>query len=485
MKRIHSFKCSAVVSALLLSVVMSVTSATAAVTISADPTSNMMCSSGVCTPTNTDAILNVGDLEALLAAGNVSVTTTGSGLEANDIDVIAPFSWATSGALALSAHQSIIFNSSVSVQGTGGVSIAVGNHANVPLYFLRGASLSFEDLSDVLSINGTRYKLESTITKLARAIAAHPRSAFALAKDYSARHDRIYSASPIAIPFEGKFTGLGHVITELSLVDEADFSVGVFSTVLSKGMISNIGITKLVIAGRQTIGGLVGTNEGTISNSYASGSVRGSDPSSDTSVVGGLAGYNAGTITNCQANVRVADGFVAGGLVGENAGSVDRSFASGTTLGSGIIGGLVGANSGASITINGLIANSYSTSSAKAPKSGATTGDVGGLVGYNPGLSPNLSMINTSYSTGTVSAPTRDIIGGFVGEEEGISTNSYWDTTTSGWTQAVGEGGDAGITPLTSEELQSALPAGFDPAIWGQSSSINNGFPYLIDNPPQ
>ena len=28
------------------------------------------------------------------------------------------------------------------------------------------------------------------------------------------------------------------------------------------------------------------------------------------------------------------------------------------------------------------------------------------------------------------------------------------------------------------------LPAGFDPAIWAQSKSINNGFPYLIANPP-
>jgi hypothetical protein len=29
------------------------------------------------------------------------------------------------------------------------------------------------------------------------------------------------------------------------------------------------------------------------------------------------------------------------------------------------------------------------------------------------------------------------------------------------------------------------LPEGFDPTIWAENPSINNGFPYLIANPPQ
>jgi hypothetical protein len=28
------------------------------------------------------------------------------------------------------------------------------------------------------------------------------------------------------------------------------------------------------------------------------------------------------------------------------------------------------------------------------------------------------------------------------------------------------------------------LPPGFDPKIWAQSSNINNGYPYLLANPP-
>jgi hypothetical protein len=39
------------------------TAARADVTISSDPTQDMSCSDGVCQPTASDAVLNVGDLE--------------------------------------------------------------------------------------------------------------------------------------------------------------------------------------------------------------------------------------------------------------------------------------------------------------------------------------------------------------------------------------------------------------------------------------
>ena len=70
----------------------------------------------------------------------------------------------------------------------------------------------------------------------------------------------------------------------------------------------------------------------------------------------------------------------------------------------------------------------------------------------------------------------------------GLSGN-YWDTTTSGITnlsQGAGSpANDPGITGETTAQLQAALPAGFDPAIWAENPSINGGLPYLIANPPQ
>jgi hypothetical protein len=44
---------------------------------------------------------------------------------------------------------------------------------------------------------------------------------------------------------------------------------------------------------------------------------------------------------------------------------------------------------------------------------------------------------------------------------------------------------DPGITGLTDAQLKTGFPDGFDPKIWGQSPSINNGYPYLLANPPK
>ncbi len=43
---------------------------------------------------------------------------------------------------------------------------------------------------------------------------------------------------------------------------------------------------------------------------------------------------------------------------------------------------------------------------------------------------------------------------------------------------------DPGITGLSDAALKSGLPSGFDPSVWGQSPGINNGYPYLLANPP-
>jgi hypothetical protein len=81
--------------------------------------------------------------------------------------------------------------------------------------------------------------------------------------------------------------------------------------------------------------------------------------------------------------------------------------------------------------------------------------------------------------------------GGLVGYDEspaGYITVSYWDMDTSGINNpAQGAGNvqnDPGITGLTDTQLKSSLPSGFDPAIWSQKKSLNNGYPYLINNPP-
>ncbi|HEX4157021.1 MAG TPA: hypothetical protein VHY79_00975, partial [Rhizomicrobium sp.] len=64
-----------------------------------------------------------------------------------------------------------------------------------------------------------------------------------------------------------------------------------------------------------------------------------------------------------------------------------------------------------------------------------------------------------------------------------------WDTSTSRIkSRKKGAGtpqNDPGITGLTTEQLQSGLPKGFDPKVWAENPKINKGLPYLINNPPE
>jgi hypothetical protein len=140
------------------------------------------------------------------------------------------------------------------------------------------------------------------------------------------------------------------------------------------------------------------------------------------------------------------------------------------------LGGLLGYNDSA----NGFLNNDY----AMGAIGGGTDSAVGGLVGTDNGGS-----INKSYSTGVPTGGSGSYIGGLIGVDDGgTNTFSYWDTTTSGITnlsQGAGNiSNDAGITGLTTTQLQSGLPKGFGAATWAESPDINGGLPYLIGNDP-
>jgi hypothetical protein len=172
--------------------------------------------------------------------------------------------------------------------------------------------------------------------------------------------------------------------------------------------------------------------------------------------------------------------------INDNAGEISNSFATGAVKGVGnkksggiLVGGLVEKN-------NGTIENSYATGnvSAGSPKNNGEV-SVGGLVSINDGV------IGSSYSTGAVKGGTGALLGGLIGDDEappGSLADTYWDTETSGITN-LGQGAgnianDPGITGLTTAQFQSGLPAGFDPAVWAENPKINDGFPYLLANPP-
>jgi hypothetical protein len=187
----------------------------------------------------------------------------------------------------------------------------------------------------------------------------------------------------------GTFDGQGYEIRDLFINRPDEGCVGLFVIVDAGGRIENIGVVNATVTGYAYVCGLVGGNEGTVSNSYSTGNMIGEE------FVSGLVGFNG------------------------EVGTVSNSYSSANVTGYEFVGGLVGGN-------EGIMSNSYST--------GSVTGDlsIGGLVGENRGT------VSDSYSTGSVTGYSN--VGGLVGwNEDGTVSNSFWDTETSG--QATSAGG--------------------------------------------
>jgi hypothetical protein len=501
--------------------------AQAAVDISDQPTKHMRCSAGVCSPTATKAVLNAGQVVHLLRNGDLTLTT-GNG--AVVILVSAALTWSGAHRLTLDANCNVGIRAPVTVAGPGALTIVTNDGGSgCDLVFRPGGKIDFWDLSSSLTIDGNSYTLVDDIAGLAEGISANPSGFYALANNYDAHQDGRYAGAPIATGFEGTLEGLGHEIDDLTIDDEnTSASDGLFATLDASGTVRDIGLVNLRLKARGiAAGGLVGTSSGTIANSSVTGGSQGTVPvalgglvgrnmglvrnsvaagtiasegcsATCFPVVGGLVAVNTGTISLSRATSDVMVSFArrhaeaaphAGGLAGENYGSIAQSFAAGsitTARGndqSSVLGGLVGLN-------EGEIDDGYAVGDATLG-SGAQFGQakVGGLVGWNN----STGGVAASFSTGDVDGAagfSDGSTGGLIGRDSasgGIST-SYWDLDTSGIankSQGAGDpSNDPGITGLTTIQMTQGLPAGFDPAIWGQDPSINNGYPYLLANPP-
>ena len=123
--------------------------------------------------------------------------------------------------------------------------------------------------------------------------------------------------------FIGKFEGNGYTISNLKINRSTIDNVGLFGIVGADAEIANVGLLDVDIRGGNNVGGLAGWNRGTITNSYATGTVTGSDN------VGGLVGASSsgGTIINSYATGTVLrSSNSVGGLVGWNGGTVHKQL---------------------------------------------------------------------------------------------------------------------------------------------------------------
>jgi len=200
--------------------------------------------------------------------------------------------------------------------------------------------------------------------------------------------------------FSGSLDGAGHAIFNLFINRTTEDNIGLFSITDSSASITDVGLVDTDIRGQDAVGGLVGSNAGSIIDAFSSGVIEG--------------------------------GIGVGGLVGTNSGSLSLVYSSGEVIGNVVVGGLVGSNSNA-------INDSYSTAS--------VTGnvDTGGLVGEHSG------SIDNAYSSGFVDGNINK--GGFIGNNSGTVSDSFFDENTSGTTSKVGTGDASGIDGKSTSDL--------------------------------
>lgn len=493
----------------------------ATLNISSGATKNVTCASNTCSATAKNAVLNAGELSAMLASNDVTVVANG---DAQTIGISTSFSWASAHLLTLSAHHDVVIKVPVAVEGLGGVHVMtrVGTgDEDGDLKFLPGGRIDFWDTGASFNLNGITYALVNDAASVGSAYVSDANANVALAKDYDAGPDGAYQDAVVTVVAKGNFEGLGHAISNLTVIGRrASRLVGFFSQ--NWGNIRDVTLSNAQVTSNAHIdrshsayaGLLAGTSSGTMTGVHTSGSVS----ALDRSYAGGLAGYGPAVLrSDSSAAVSCAKQCHAGGLVGY-AGSYLLSHASGpvtvgphgvaggivSVLGNGGAGGIVQSYATGDVTINGdggdlgglvgetLQNSSITDSYALGAVHGTDNAQLGGLLG-----SVFANVVRNTYSTGAVSGsttPGRFIpgIGGWVGFAEAIDrpnfTHDYWDVDTSLQTVGCGEARQGGCpkpTGLSDAQLKAQLPAGFNPSIWGQSPSINNGYPYLLANPPE
>jgi hypothetical protein len=147
------------------------------------------------------------------------------------------------------------------------------------------------------------------------------------------------------IPYlAGEFDGNGHKISNLRFSFDFVSQVGLFGHVTSGGKVTRVDVENANIIA-DTAGGLVGWNLGTVTNSYASGSVSGANN------IGGLVGHSRGTVSNSYSMSSVTGYSQVGGLVGFSFhGTISNSYSTGSVTGGNQVGGLVGSHYGDTVS---------------------------------------------------------------------------------------------------------------------------------------
>ena len=340
-------------------------------------------------------------LSGNLGGGNVTILsnngrmngggTSGSG----DINVNDAVSWSTN-TLTLNAANNININAVMTAKGTSALvmntATANGSDAAVPggsvkvgfnpdgtfkgrVDFFQADGVTPRSGTGFLTINGNGYTVINALTDLQN-INSGLAGYHALGANVDASATSGWNGGAGFVPignntlFTGGFDGLGHTVTGLYINRPTTTYVGLFGYASNGSMIRNVGMVDVNITSGRYVGGLVGWNNGGISNSYSTGAVTGSGD-----YVGGLVG---GMMVTWGGGRREAGGVDIAGI--------SNSYSTGAVTGSGTMsaawwGGIIGTHQQFVQHGGGKRLRYY----------------VGGLVGWNDG-----GTISNSYSTGAV-----------------------------------------------------------------------------------
>ncbi|HUH59750.1 MAG TPA: filamentous hemagglutinin N-terminal domain-containing protein [Candidimonas sp.] len=384
---------------------------------------------------STASSIGADTLSSALNDNNVRIATVESGSENGDIHVNSAVSW-TANELTLSAHGDININATLNGSGTATLALEYGL-ATVDGagsgYALRGAKVNLaagNNFTTKLGSGGDTVHY-MVITDLGTAgdtgamslqgINGNLAGNYVLGANIDASATSGWNGGAGFTPignesalFGGIFEGLGHDVLNLSMKPTGSRSyVGLFGSTAAASEVRNIGLVNVSLAGADgQVGALIGSNRGKVSNSYATGNVRGATH--------------------------------VGGLIGDNWGSIDGSYFSGSAIAGNRLGGLVGVN-------DGHIRNSYSTGQVR---SSANQDLIGGLVGHNNGGTISKSYASAEVFNGNTD-PGRNT-GSLVGHNSGTVVDSYWNTSANSGLPAVGGGYTTGMTGLTEAQMKTA-----------------------------
>lgn len=258
--------------------------------------------------------------------------------------------------------------------------------------------------------------------------------------------------TPIAtndVPYSGTFDGAGFTIDGLAVQSDNSYQ-GLFAAVGTAGMVKNVAIgSNSSISGNSIVGGIVGTNQGTISECTNYASVN-----ATTEECGGIAGVNNGTVESCNSllsegsNAKITGAENIGGIVGSNHGVIRSCNNSIPVEGVGSrltfpIGGIAGVSSDNSATIVECTNNADVTS-------GIYSGGIVGTVNIQDG---SQLVIRDCVNNGSVSDGIRT--GGIVGSVNHCDGNLIIENCTNNGSISAGRqmnNAAAGIIAATTTE---------------------------------